>query len=166
MTKQERADRNRVDASLIALGFSQGECNKLRRISEDLHTWYEMECNYCIMTGFMRDGEFVECSNREECKELGSTCKAYIQRSGQSPITLIPDSEHLEKKATKQLDAMIQDHNASGKPLVAYYLQTDPRGAALYIIPMARYEEYCTMTNRKSDGQFDAIYISVGICVY
>jgi hypothetical protein len=167
MTKQERADKNRVDASLIALGFSKDECNKLRRISNTLRRWYELNCNEDMRQGFMRDGILVDCANPEECKRLGQTCKTYItkyatMRGGKDFTFAIRNNE---TAAIKRLDAMISKNNAAGKTLVAYYLQTDPRGAALYVIPMSRYEDYCGQTNRKPDGKFDAIYTSVGICV-
>ena len=167
MTKQERADRNRVDASLIALGFSKDECNKLRRISNTLRRWYELECgtendhgpSFAIERGHFDAGKFVSDTDGSPFLR-----RSWVDAKGKYQVTHGATRDN-ETAAIKRLDAMISKNNAAGKMLVAYYLQTDPRGAALYVIPMSRYEDYCGQTNRKPDGKFDAIYTSVGICV-
>jgi hypothetical protein len=129
MTKNEFQRRQRLTSTLENLGFSESEVEQLRRISNTLQKWYERECNGDIE----RDDE---------------TGKPYSGESSRGRKWFVPD---LENGAEKRLQKIMSTH-----PGLSYYLQTDPRGACLYIL-------------RPDDvpaGKNPAAYYSRGICVY
>jgi hypothetical protein len=131
MTKAELLRLTALESSLISLGFTPDEFTKLRRISLTLRRWYERECGI--------DGGAIERDN-----EGG---RAYW-RSDSGRRWPIPDRE---TGALRRLASILADH----APLT-YYVQTDPRGAALYIL-------------RPGDvppGAYPASYYTRGICVY
>jgi hypothetical protein len=94
---------------LQSLGFSSDEADKLRRISMTLHRWCELEC-----------GDDGGCIERDE-----STGKAYWLNPNTMRRYPIADRESGAKRRLAKI--------LNGKQLSAY-IQTDPRGAALYII--------------------------------
>lgn len=115
----------------------------LRRISMTLHRWHEMECNADVVRGVLGPaGGFVHDENG----------KPFLvgQVDGQkgNRFYSIPDRE---AGALKRLAAIMKSY-----PLLVSYVQTDPRGAALYVV-------------RKDDvpagGTLDAYY-SCGTAVY
>ena len=142
MTKQEAERQTRQADTLRALGFTREECEKLRRISMTLQRWYELECG--INNG---------CIERDE-----ATGKPYWLNSmtmKQYPIT------DRERGALRRLAAIIgqRNHRMTSVPnsfSVSTYIQTDPRGAALYIIRPGDVPE----------GAVVESYYSRGICVY
>jgi hypothetical protein len=109
MTKAESLRRFNLERYLIlSLGFTADEAAALRRISLTLRRWYELECG--------TDGGCIE---RNE-----ATGKPYwLTDSGRR--WTVADRE---TGALRRLKAMME-----GRPL-SYYVQTDPRGAALYIL--------------------------------
>jgi len=132
MTKTEAQRRNHMNDALRALGFTSDECESLRRISMQLHSWHEREC-----------GTDNGCIERDE-----TTDKPYWLNSNTMRRYPIRD---MEKGAIHRLSVTMQKHD----PLTAY-IQTDPRGAALYIL-------------RPGDipaGQSADSCYSRGICVY
>jgi hypothetical protein len=146
MNKQEAARQLHQTNALISLGFTQNEADKLRRISMTLRRWHELECGI--------DGGCVE---RDE-----TTGKAMWRSSYSGKLSPIQDRE---TGARKRLAAIIQARNirtetGSGTRFTANflssYIQTDPRGAALYIIRPGDIPEGQTV---------DSCY-SRGICVY
>lgn len=110
MTRKEVMRRNHQSDTLQSLGFTYQEAEQLRRISMTLHNWYEKEC-----------GTDNGCIERDE-----ATGKAYWLNSYSGRRYPIRD---METGATRRLKAIMARHS----PLTAY-LQTDPRGASLYII--------------------------------
>jgi len=157
MNKQEAARQAHQTDALQSLGFTQNEAAKLRRISMTLRRWHELECGI--------DGGCVE---RDE-----TTGKAMWRSSYSGKLFPIQDRE---TGARKRLAAIIAARDGridnprskdaeqyihatcramlAGK--VASYIQTDPRGAALYIIRPGDIPEGQTV---------DSCY-SRGICVY
>jgi hypothetical protein len=129
MTKREAIRQNDQADTLASLGFTYAEAESLRRISIRLQHWYEKECG--INGG---------CIERDE-----QTGKAYWLNANTDSRYPIAD---LETGAIKRLKTIIADRNDRqiGSALtadngddtvystVSFYLQTDPRGAALYII--------------------------------
>jgi hypothetical protein len=146
--------------TLMALGFTRDEAEQLRRISLTLHRWHELECGMdscCISRGRLVDGEFVYDDD-------GAPFYEFAGASGRNRYQRIPDRE---TGALRRLNAIIGQRNgrpalvngrlcaAPGGPL-GYHVQTDPRGAALYIL-------------RPDDvpaGKDVDSYYSRGICVY
>ncbi len=107
-------DTTNMLARLERLGITPDDALALRRISMTLHRWYELECG----TG---DG----CIERDEATE-----KPFMVRwnsyTGKRQQWAIPDRE---KGAIRRLNAIMARY-----PSLSYYLQTDPRGAPLYIL--------------------------------
>lgn len=158
MEKKEFARIRNQEDVLLGLGFTQDEAEQLRRISTTLHRWHELECG--------TDGGCVE---RDE-----KTNKPYWVSEwgtqwgpGKRCRRLIADRE---TGALKRLAKIIERRNSFGdvenhvsggctitkREPVSTYIQTDPRGAALYIIRPGDVPE---------GGDIGAYY-SRGICVY
>src|SRR5512146_2165723 len=126
MTRKE-AMRQTMQADVLrALGFTSAEAESLRRISMTLHSWQEREC-----------GTDNGCIERDE-----ATNKAYWLDSRTMKRYPIRD---MEAGAKKRLSHIVDNcnkarltHTTGDKmtPLegLRYYIQTDPRGAALYIL--------------------------------
>lgn len=95
---------------MLKLGISYEDAAALRRISMALHRWHELEC-----------GDDNGCIERDE-----KTGKAYWLNSHSMRRSPIRDRE---TGALKRLRAIMDKY----APL-SYYVQTDPRGAALYLL--------------------------------
>lgn len=148
MTRKEAIRQTIQNDVLRSLGFTQDEAEKLRRISMTLHRWHERECG-------LDNG----CIERDE-----ETGKAYWLNSYTGKRWPIADRETGAKRRLAQIvDACNKarlTHMTDGKMTPAeglsYYIQTDPRGAALYILRPGDVPAGCPV-----DG-----YYSRGICVY
>lgn len=140
MTRKEAERLARQVEVLQSLGFTSTDAEQLRRISMTLHRWHELECG-------MDNG----CIERDE-----TTGKAYWLNSHTMKRSPVADRE---KGALKRLAKILASVNVAraGKvgPLSAY-VQTDPRGAALYIIRPGDVPQ----------GEDVASYYNRGICVY
>lgn len=137
MTKREKQRITAQENTLVNLGFTTEEAIKLRRISTTLRRWYELECG-------------TEIGSVERDEETG---KPYWRNADTGKLSPFRD---LETGATKRLIEIIGARNSRQQTRVDYYLQTDPRGAALYIL-------------RDQDVPKDkdaAAYYSRGICIY
>lgn len=144
MTRKEAERLTRQADTLRSLGFTHEEAEALRRISVRLHHWHEQEC-----------GTDNGCIERDE-----DTGKCYWVNSHSGRRFPVRD---LETGARKRLAAIIAARNV--RPTTnpdlrpgdfAYYVQSDPRGAALYIL-------------RPGDvpkGGSAHSYYTRGICVY
>lgn len=113
MNMKEVNARLRLYAKLAKLGIAHEDCLALRRISMTLHRWHELECGI--------DGGCVEYDEIPH-----EPAKAYWLDSRtmrRSPI--------LDRGAgARQRLAKIMSHY----PELTAYVQTDPRGCALYIL--------------------------------
>ena len=145
-TKREWERRAHLAQTLIGLGFTAEEVEQLRRISNTLQRWHELECG----TG---DG----CIERDEKtgRPYWYNARArYIDPHDPRAWRPIPDRE---AGAKRRLLAIINAEAARhGKCRYSAYIQTDPRGAALYIL-------------RPGDvpaGKDAGSYYFRGICVY
>lgn len=158
MTKREQEHRHWLYNALQKEGLTFEQCESLRRIGLTLRRWYELECgtendfgtSFAIERGQKENGEFIADPDG----------KPYLRSSywsgGQYQVShyLFPDRE---KGAIKLLAAIMQPF----KRKLAYYLQTDPRGAALYIIPLRNLRRL-----GKTVKDINTCYTSVGYCVY
>lgn len=136
MTKQEWMRRHHLQNALVGLGFTVEEVEKLRKISNTLRRWFERECG--------TDAGAIE---RDE-----ETGKPFF-RNGRGNRWPVPD---LETGARKRLAAIMAARNGREAVPLATYIQTDPRGAALYILRPGDVPE----------GLNAASCYSRGICVY
>ncbi len=122
---------------LQAAGFSYEDACALRRISMTLHRWHELECNGDIERGEATGRPYASWSDHRGHR-----------RQSDTPI---PDREAGAKRRLAAIMARYPGHSA--------YIQTDPRGCALYILTpemLARYP---------ADQDLSTIYSS-GIAVY
>ena len=149
MNRKEAMRINAQDDALRQLGFTLAECDKLRRISNTLRNWHELECG----TG---DGQVTRSIERDG-DELDSKPYMRIQRSTPTKYQdlryRIPDRE---TGARKRLAAIMNSVNCTHQNPLSAYIQGDPRGAALYII----------CPGDVPDGEDVHAFYHRGICVY
>ena len=134
MNRKEAIRQTELLRKLEAHGFTESEFDRLRRISMTLHRWAEHECN----------GEI----------EVDDDGKAFHVSQGFAPSwkeTRYPTANR-EAGALKRLSVIMAGH-----PGWTYYHQTDPRGAALYLVEVDRLV---------AGTCIDSCYSSIGICVY
>lgn len=120
-------------ASLERAGVSFEDARALRRISMTLHRWHELECG----------DDRGRCVERDEV-----TGKPYstfdLGQNGKRGRSAIPDRE---RGALKRL-ARIMAHY----PGLSWYIQGDPRGAALYILRPGDIPDGCPADSCYSRG--------------
>lgn len=102
------------------LGISYEDAVALRRIAMTLHNWYEMECG----------DEWGRCIERDE-----KTGKPFQYNHNWHFGKRYPTPDR-EAGAIKRLQKIMQTYTqANGHTMdLDYYIQTDPRGASLYIL--------------------------------
>ena len=113
--------------ALLNLGFDYDEARALRRISMTLHRWHELECgdgndraSWCITRGREANGSF-------EYDDKGRPyIEHHVHSENKARYEAVPDRE---TGAKRRLAAIMGKH-----PTLQAYVQTDPRGAALYIL--------------------------------
>lgn len=152
MTRKEAERLTRQSDVLQSLGFTSEEADTLRRISMTLRRWHELECG--------TDGGYIERAD-------DGAGAPYWMNANSGKSYRIPDRE---TGAKKRLAAILERRNAYGDvqehanggctiskraPLTTY-IQTDPRGAALYIIRPGDVPEGASVDS----------YYTRGICVY
>lgn len=149
MNKREAERQTHQENTLLQLGFTTDEAAALRRISMTLRRWYELEC-----------GDGYGYIERDE-----TTGRPYM-RTDRGTRYRVADRE---TGAIKRLKAIIEARNSRTPPLsvvmlkdraapdtLSTYLQTDPRGACLYILRPGDIPE----------GKDPAAYYTRGICIY
>jgi len=137
MNRKEATRQTHQQDTLHSLGFSTRQADTLRRISMTLRRWHELECGI--------DGGCVERDNDG---------RTYWKSEHSGRRTRTADRE---TGALKRLENIIKSRNIlrADDPL-NFYIQGDPRGAALYILRPQDIPE----------GKDPAAYYSRGICVY
>lgn len=144
MNIREHRERESQNRALMALGFTSEECASLRRASNALRRWHEMECNGEIQ----RDGADGE----------GKPRRFYETRAGvfRSPL----NCADRERGAIERIKNIVSSSNSRrGIPRDKgnkFFIQRDPRGAALYIIRPGDVPEGQTVNSCYTNG----------ICVY
>lgn len=155
MTRREAERLTHQTDTLIDLGFTRDEAEALRRISMTLHRWYALECGDSNAYGSW-------AIERDENGDGPPYMVRHHYGHGRYPDrvtrTRIPDRERGAEKRLKAIVARRNGVTFNGAPVapVAYYLQTDPRGAALYILRPGDVPE----------GGDPSSYYTRGICVY
>jgi hypothetical protein len=112
-------------------GIGLEDANALRRISMTLQRWHELECgdsndyaSWAIVRGRKEAGEFIHDDDGRPFEER------HIHRGNAKAIyTAVADREAGAKKRLKAIMARY--------PEFAAYVQTDPRGCALYLVRKA-----------------------------
>lgn len=110
MTKREAMEITATENRLMSLGVARADCQALRQISMTLRRWFEREC-----------GDGNGCIERDE-----DTGKAYWRSAWDDRRVMIADRETGARKRLQAIMAQYQTLTA--------YVQTDPRGCALYIL--------------------------------
>lgn len=186
MTRQEAERQTRQADTLRGLGFTRDEADALRRISMTLQRWFELECgnsddygSWCLVRGrkapreHSRDpetqasiwtgGEFTHDDDGAPFMEHHH----YGHGRGKDTVSYRPVADR-ETGARRRLAAIVAARNerdavakATGDVLdrrgaLTTYIQSDPRGAALYILRPGDVPE----------GQDAGSYYTRGICVY
>ena len=179
MNRKEAMRQNHQSDVLESLGFTAEEAESLRRISMTLRRWFELECgdsNDFKSWAIERD-ETTDKPYMVEHMHVPASSNPFGYSNNGTYKTAIPDREAgARKRLAKILSArnarrdttatetrtfkggFSYDHTTSahGMPDVSAYIQTDPRGAALYILRPGDVPEGSTV---------DCCY-SRGICVY
>lgn len=134
---------------LQTAGISWEDSCALRRIAMSLHRWHELECgdgndyaSWCIARGRKENGEFV----------YDDAGKPFLERHAHSEnkarYSSMPDRE---RGAIKRLRKIMARY-----PEFWSYVQTDPRGASLYV------GQYTPATK----GADPALFYNSGIAVH
>jgi len=139
MSKSEKTRINLLIDKLINEGFTRDDAKALRRISMTLRSWYTAECG--------TSNDYASWS----IERIGDNQRPYrVTRYRKGECTTTPISDR-ENGAIKRLNAIMQS-----VPTLSYFLQTDPRGCALYILRPCDIPE-----GKKAES-----YYSNGIAVY
>ena len=126
--------------TLQTLGIDYDDAKALRRISMTLRRWYELECG--------TEAGHIE-RNEQTGKPMFYNARArYLQANDPRAWSIIPDRE---KGALKRLGNIMAKY-----PELKPYVQTDPRGASLYIL----------RPNDVPEGKDASAYYSRSIVVY
>jgi hypothetical protein len=145
MNRKEFARLVAQQTTLCKLGFTASEAESLRRISMTLRRWHELECGI--------DGGVIERDEASGFPYWINHNSRYLSANDPRSRSRIADRE---TGALRRLAAIMAARNSRESVALSHYVQTDPRGAALYII-------------RPGDvpaGADVGSYYSRGICVY
>ena len=113
--------------NLIHAGFSRSDATALRRISMTLHRWYELECGNSDNFGSWTISRGRKVNGVFEYDDAGKPFFEYHAYSGNKPrYSLIADRE---RGAQTRLAGIMSRY-----PGWQAFMQTDPRGCALYIL--------------------------------
>ena len=111
---------------LMQAGISGDDATALRRISMTLHRWHELECgngddngSWCIVRGRRHATGF-------EHDDSGTPFMEHVPHRGAPYYARIADRETGARKRLRAIMARYPGFQA--------YVQTDPRGCALYVL--------------------------------
>ena len=140
MTKKELLRRTALENALCTIGFTSDEVSALRRISMTLRRWHELECG--------NDSGVIERDEATGKPYWVNYHSRYLSANDPRSRSRIADRE---AGALRRLAKIMAKH----APLTTY-IQTDPRGAALYILRPG---------DIPAGYRADSCYTN-GICVY
>ena len=143
MTKREREEQQFMLNRLQNAGIDPADLQPLRRISMTLRRWFELECG----TGTDSVSESVE---HDEQTDKPYKRIQYMGAGNKWIDKLYPIADK-EKGAIKRLDVFRAKY-----PALVFYVQTDPRGCALYAVPVSSIRE----------GEDVACIYNRGIAIY
>lgn len=145
MNRKQAVRITAQENTLIDLGFTHGESESLRRISMTLRRWHELECGI--------DGGCVERDEATGIPYWINYNSRYLSANDPRNRHRIADRE---SGALRRLAAIMAERNDRESVPLSHYVQTDPRGAALYVI----------RPGDVPDGADVGSYYSRGVCVY
>ena len=133
-TAKERAE---VLTRLARIGIASDDARALRRISLTLRRWFELEC-----------GDGRGCIERDEITNKPYYAPSLMSNGWTPKRRAIADRE---TGATVRLGEIMARY-----PHLTPYVQTDPRGASLYLLTAQQHVEGRTIDSYYSNGT--AIY--------
>ena len=145
---------NSVDA-LCRAGIAHADAISLRRISMTLHRWHELECgdgndyaSWCITRGEKKTTSAPGVRPRQWVFEHDESGRPHLERhprdTSAASYTRVSDRE---RGALKRLAAIMARY-----PTFQAYVQTDPRGASLYILRPGDVREGADVSSCYSNG--------------
>lgn len=126
---------------VIARGISMDDAYALRRISMTLQRWHELECG---------DGNDYASWAIERDEATGKPYMVTHPNAGKTHRHPVADRK---KGALRRLDTIMARY-----PELSAYVQTDPRGAALYV--------YNKASPSLAMSTIDCCYSSIGTAIY
>lgn len=116
-------DAHRLIVRLVASGIAYDDALALRRIAMTLHRWHELECG---------DGNDSAswCIERDE--KTGKPYRVVWYHSKLDPTPFRYPIADREKGALRRLNNIVAKYLGTG--ITGVYVQTDPRGAPLYLL--------------------------------
>lgn len=169
LAKREHENRTRQNRQLARLGFTDDEAAALRRASNTLRRWFEMECGteaghierdektgkcYRVFQQFNPYSRSTTGKNWEEIKMPTADRETGAKRRIESIISERNRRANAHRFIMSRSGVIAEENRKAALPLVSY-IQTDPRGAALYVL-----------THEQAQGApIDSIYTR-GICIY
>lgn len=133
-------ERDEVLRRLDRLGLAYDDACALRRIAMTLHRWFELECG---------DGNDYCSWSIERDKITDKPYRCVYPHNG--PMRRYPIADK-ETGARKRLTVILAKY-----PSLHAYIQTDPRGASLYLLTAEQVASY--------NQPIESIY-SYGVAVY
>lgn len=133
-------------ARLKEAGVSEDDARALRRISMTLHRWHEMECGDSndYASWVIARGRKVNGSGFEHDEKGKPYIERHIHSENKPRYEAIADRE---KGALARLAKIMARY-----PALGFYVQGDPRGAALYILRPGDVAEGQSVDSRYSRG--------------
>ena len=128
---------------VMARGISLDDAYALRRISMTLHRWHELECG---------DGNNYASWAIERDDTTGKPYMVTYPHTGKTRRYAIADRE---RGALRRLDTIMARY-----PELSAYVQTDPRGAALYVY---RNDDPVLVSSKYG---IESVYSSIGTAIY
>lgn len=128
---------------LTQIGISEADAFQLRRIAMTLHRWHELECG--------TDAGHIE---RDEATGKTYWCDTVPERHAGARVSWVSRCQLIadrEAGAKRRLARILKSY-----PHLTAYVQTDPRGAALYILRAGDVPEGADVSS----------YYSRGVAVY
>jgi hypothetical protein len=154
---QMNRDTHIMLSRLESLGISTNDALALRRISLALHSWFELECGNgnnhgswaIVRGGYVHNEEGSRFEHDDDGKPYLEH-HHYLHGKGQDYVSYrrLPDRERGARQRLRKLLKRYPDLEA--------YIQTDPRGVALYVLRKADL----------ADRDPSQVYNSVGIAIY
>ena len=117
-----RKQKDTCIPALLRAGISWEDAHALRRASMTLQKWFELECGDCNTHGSWA----IERDETTDKPYMVRHHYAHGQGKDRTSRTLIPDRE---TGARKRIAKVLASY-----PCLSAYVQTDPRGCALYIL--------------------------------
>lgn len=136
MTRKEAIELTHQENRLMAIGISRDDAEALRRISMTLRRWFERECG--------DSNDYGSWAIERDDNGDGKPFMVHHSHRGPDYRTTRAPIADRETGARKRLAVIMARY-----PTLTAYVQTDPRGCALYIL---------TADQLDSDYGIDSIY--------